>query len=287
MTAPTSTSSCRQRDGRSDEGFGNADATPWGSIFPMTDLVPAADARPLPAAISAALGTDVPDIEALFLFAREAELRVRTLRMTIEEHDWNAKGDSIAYHDLLLRHPRLARITTRRDLDPLSSDYDIWIGDGERIRTFRASDNRASDRAVRPPVVPPAASDLPRFARTYAPLTQLPAGSAADAFIHPHGLFRNVLLTGPLTMLGTRDVHGREAIVVRSDHPRATKVLTDRPDRRVEVGIDRATGFVIHLSETVGGTPTHLAEATLLDVDADIPDNAFEVHLSSDVRMLY
>jgi hypothetical protein len=253
----------------------------------MTDLVPAADARPLPAASAVALGAETPDIETLFLFAREAELRVRSLRMTIEERDWNAKGESVSYHDISLRHPDLARITTRRDLDPLSPDYDIWIGDGKRTRTFRATDKRASDRAVRPRVVPPAAADLPRYARTYEPLTRLPAGSAADAFIHPHGFFRNVLVTGPLAVLGTRDFHGREAIVVRSKHPRSTKVLTDRPDRIVEAGIDRATGFLTYLSETIGGTPTHLAEATLLEVDADIADSTFEMHLSSDVRMLY
>jgi hypothetical protein len=253
----------------------------------MTDLVPAADAGPLPAPTAVALGDDAPDLETLFLFAREAELRVRSLRMTIEEHDWNATGESIVNHDIQLRHPGVARVTTLRTEDPLSSDYDIWIGDGERIRTYSASDKRATNRAKRPRVVLPAASDLPRHSRPYEPLTSLPAGSAADAFIHPHGLFRNVLTTGPLAVLGTRDINGREAVMVRSEHPRSTKILTDRPDRRVDVGIDRATGFLLHLSETIGGVPTHLAEVTLLELDADIPDSAFELHLSSDVRMLY
>jgi len=253
----------------------------------MTDLVPATDAAILPAPATVALGDDTPDLETLFLFAREAELRVRSLRMMIEEHDSNAKGESIVYHEIALRHPGEARVTTRRSQDPLSSDYDIWVGDGGRIRTFSARDKRATDRAKRPPVVPADASDMPRRARTYQPLTSLPAGSTADAFIHPHGLFRNVLTTGPLAVLGTRDVNGREAVMVRSEHPRSTKILTDRPDRRVDVGIDRATGFLVHLSETIGGDLTHVAEVTLLEVDAVIPDSAFELHLSSDVRMLY
>lgn len=249
--------------------------------------MPATNARPLPAPTTVALSDDVPDLETLFLFAREAELRVRSLVMTIEEHDWNAKGEAINSHDIALRHPGQARVRTRRSLNPLSPDYDVWIGDGERIRTYSAIDKRATNRLARPAVVPPASQDLPRYARTYESLTALPAGSVADAFIHPHGLFRNVLVTGPLALLGTRDVHGREAVMVRSEHPRSAMVLTDRPDRRVDVGIDRATGFLIYLSETIGDTPTHLAEVTQLDLDTDIPDSAFELHLSADVRMLY
>ena len=74
---------------------------------------------------------------------------------------------------------------------------------------------------------------------------------------------------------------------MRSDHPRSTKVLTDRPDRRIEIGIDRATGFLIRSHETIGDVSTQLAEVTLLEVDAEIPDRVFELHVSSDVRELY
>jgi hypothetical protein len=115
----------------------------------------------------------------------------------------------------------------------------------------------------------------------------LPAGSLADAFIHPHSLFRNVLVTGPLSIEGTLPIAGREAIVVRCRHPRTSKVLVDRPDRWVDVGIDRSSGFVVLLSEHVAETETRRGETTLLELDPDIPDDAFGLHLGSDVRMLY
>jgi hypothetical protein len=94
-------------------------------------------------------------------------------------------------------------------------------------------------------------------------------------------------VTGPLAVLGTMEVAGREAIVVRARHPRTAEVLVDRPDRWVDVGIDRSSGFVVLLSEHVGEAETHRGEVSALDLDPDIPDEAFELHLGSDVRMLY
>ena len=64
-------------------------------------------------------------------------------------------------------------------------------------------------------------------------------------------------------------------------------MLVDRPDRWVDVGIDRSSGFVTLLSEHVGEAETRRGEVTLLDLDPDIPDEAFQLHLGSDVRMLY
>ncbi|CAN5808350.1 hypothetical protein BH23CHL8_BH23CHL8_18130 [soil metagenome] len=253
----------------------------------MSDLIPLYTDRGVPLPALVALGEDEPSIEDLFVFAREAELRVSSLRLRIEERSWNARGEDIVWHEVLMRHPGKARVTTRRSQEPLSRDYEVWLSDGETIRTYRAASGLASVRPWQPPVVGTQRSDLPGFARTRPVLTQLPAGSVADAFVHPHGLFRNVLISGPLEVLGTTQVAGREAIVVRSSHPRSTKVLTDRPDRRVDVGIDRGTGFLTLLIESVGDDVTHRAEVTSLELDPDIPEEAFRLHLGSDARMMY
>ena len=257
----------------------------------MSDIVRVTTERggpaPLPAATAVALGDDAPSIEELFLFAREAELRVGSLRMTIDERSMNAKGDDLVRHEVLLRHPGLARVTSTRSDDPLSSDYDVWIGDGDEVRTYSARNKLASVRARQTGVIGADSKDLPAYARSRESLTYLPSSSMADAFVHPHGLFRNVLVTGPLAIVGTQPVGGREAIVVRADHPRSVHVLADRPDRSVEVGIDRATGFLLLLSERIGDSVTHHVEVTSLELDPDIPDAAFELHLASDVRMLY
>jgi hypothetical protein len=253
----------------------------------MSSSLPVVSSRPPSAPALVELGEDAPSLERLFLFARDAELRVRSVRMVIVERSVTARAEEEVRHEVLVRNPGQARITTRRSKDPLSRDYDVWIGDGETVRTYRASDRLASVRAARTGVVGTDRADLPPWAKTRPVVTQLPAGSLADTFIHPHNLFRNVLVTGPLSIVGTSEFGGREAIVVRSRHPRSSEVLVDRPDRWIDVGIDRSSGFVTLLSEHIGEAETRRGEVTLLDLDPDIPDEAFQLHLGSDVRMLY
>ncbi len=253
----------------------------------MSDLVPTGQDQLAPSAARVALADDTPSIEELFTFAREAELRVGTLRMTIEDRVLNARGEQLTTYELQLRHPGHARVTTRRGAGSLSRDYDIWLSDGETATSYQASRNVVSVRSLRARVSGSDQPGLPPFARQYVPLTRLPAGSLPETFVHPHGLFRNVLVTGPLSVVGTQPVAGREAIVVRARHPRSAKVLVDRPDRSVDVGIARDSGFVVLLTERIGDTVTRHAEVTALDLDPTLFDSAFELRLPADVRKVY
>lgn len=253
----------------------------------MSDLIPAGQAAAVPAPTRVAMADAAPSIEELFGFAREAELRVQTLRMTIEERVVTAKGSDTLVHEIQLKHPGHARVVTRRSVEPLSKDYDIWLSDGQVITAYQAGHKTVSVRKHRARVAGTDDPGLPAFAQQYEPLTALPAGSLADAFIHPHGLFRNVLVTGPLAVVGVQPVADREAIVVRAQHPRAAKVLVDRPDRSIEVGIGREVGFVLLLIERIGETVTRHAEVTTLELDPTVFDSAFELKLPADVRRLY
>jgi len=254
----------------------------------MSDLVPVAEPEAYRAPAIVALAADAPRLEDLFAFMAEAELRVQTLRMRIVERTVTARGEGAVTSDLVLRHPGRARVTRRASMDPLSREYEVWATDGHVVTTYNAASERASVRAVRPRVVGATRPDLPAFARVREPRTALPAESVVDTFVHPHGLIRNVLLTGPVAMIGTSLLAGgREAFVLRADHPRSTSLLTDRPDRWLEVGVDRQTGFLLLLVEHIGDHVTQHAEAVSLELDPVIPDDAFLVHLPSDVRMLY
>jgi hypothetical protein len=245
----------------------------------------ASAAPPLPERV--VLPDVVPGIEDLFRFARDAELRVTSLRMVIDERLVNAAGEARLRHELWLRHPGQARVTVRRSDATLSRDYEIWLLDGDRVTTFSPDRNVASRRPVGRPVAGVDRADLPPSSRQRPALTPLPGGSLLDAFVHPHGLFRNVLVTGPLAIVGTRQVGEREAVVVRSDHPRSAKVLVDRPDRSLEVGIDRASGFLLLLIERIGEAVTREAEVRELVIDPVVPATAFELRMPADVRMLY
>jgi len=253
----------------------------------MPDLIPAGPAPVSPSPARVALAEDTPDIEALFRFAREAELRVQTLRLTIDEQVVNARGTQVISHEVVLRHPGQARVTTRMSTEPLSREYHVWLSDGGTVTAFDARSNVASIRTQRARVAGSDDPRLPDFAHGYVPLTPLPSGSLADTFIHPHGLFRNVLVTGPLAVIGVQAVAGHEAMVVRARHPRSAKVLTDRPDRSIEVGIARDSGFLLSLTERIGEQVTRHAEVTRLELDPTLFDSAFELRLPADARRVY
>ena len=235
-----------------------------------------------------ALGADAPRLEELFTFMVDAELRVQTLRLRVEERIGTARGEELTVHELVLRHPGWARVTSRRSSDPLSRDYRIWASDGQVVTTYDARDERASVRPVRPGPVGTTDPGKPLHAQVHVPRTALPLSSVLDTMVHPHGLIRNVLLTGPVRLVGTTHLAGgRETLVLRADHPRSSEVLTDRPDRWLEVGVDRMTGLITLLTEHVGERVTRHAQATGLEMDAPVPDEAFTVHLPADVRMIY
>ncbi len=248
--------------------------------------VPAAPSTPSVPALIALDGT-APDLEDLFRFMADAELRVRSIRMRVLEQTMTARGATEVTLDVLLRDDGYARVTRRRSADPVSRDYDVWSTDGATVTTYDATSGRASVRRSHTPAVGVTADDLPRFARVRLARTRLPSESVADTFVHPHGYIRNVILTGIVTFTGSALLNGRQTFLLRLQHPRSTYVLTDRPDRWVDVGVDRQTGFITLLVEHVGDTVTRHAEAVSLEVDVPILDDAFVVHLPEDARRIY
>lgn len=253
----------------------------------MSNLVAYVDRAAASTPASVALDGQAPRLEDLFAFMVDAELRVGSLRMRIVELTMTATGETRVITDVLLSHPGMARVTRRRSEQPVSRDYDVWSSDGSTVTTYDAAGDRTSVRPLMRRVVGATRPDLPRFSRVYVPRTRLPAETLADTFIHPHGYIRNVLLTGVVSFTGTAVLEGREAFLLRADHPRSTYVLTDRPDRWLEVGVDRQTGFIVLLVEHIGAAVTRHAQVTSLDLDPAIPDEAFTVHLPQDVRRIY
>jgi hypothetical protein len=254
----------------------------------MSQMLPAVPGSAVPAASTVALESLSPSLEELFAFMSEAELRVQSLRMRLVERTLTARGEETVTSELVLRHPGQARVTRRAGDDPLGRAYDVWSSDGSAVTTFDAADQTASVRPVRRSVLGATDPRLPRFAQLHVPLTLLPPDTLVDTFVHPAGFVRQVLLSGPVTLEGTAPLAGgREAFLLRCVHPRSTAVLTDRPDRWLEIGVDRQTGLLLRLVEHVGEVVTRDAEVTSLEVDPPIPDEAFIVHLPEDIRMIF
>lgn len=237
-----------------------------------------------------ALTGDVPSLDDLFTFMRDAELRFETLRMRIVDTTQTSRGQQEVNIDTVLRHPGWAKVTTSKPQRGTAGNYEIWFCDGETIRTYSAPRRLGTERPV-PPVVEgvegKAGRDLPGWARFYRPLTGLQPETLADAFVHPGGFLQNVVATGAARIVPSEPVLGRETIGVRCDHPRTSQVHFDRPDVVIDLVVDRDTGVILRQTETIGGRVTR--QATVLDFapDALLPPSAFDFRFPADARMLF
>ncbi|CAN5279266.1 hypothetical protein BH24CHL7_BH24CHL7_17460 [soil metagenome] len=228
-----------------------------------------------------------PSLPELFRFMEEAELRFDRLRMRIVDRRITTAGADQETHEVWMRHPGRAKVVSTRG-QTTDRDFDVWVSDGEIARTYDARSGLSTRRHLAGPPVGATDPKLPDFARVYLPVTRLPGESLADTFVHPRGLCRNVLATGVTSILGTAVMAGdREGLLLRSDHPRTSHVLTDRPDHWLEVGVDRQTGLVLLLAGHIGGQITRHAAAVWVGVDDPIGEEAFSIHVSDNTRVLY
>jgi hypothetical protein len=248
---------------------------------------PYAPASAPPRAEVVALPAGLPGVAELFTFARDAELRFETLKLRIEERTRGARGDRLVVYDVALAHPDRARILSSEPALGTAGSYDIWVTDGETVRTYSGRHRSATNRPVRPRPRGLEQSDLPPSARVYQPLTSLAANSVADTFIHPAGLCQNLLATGICRIVGEERIAGREAVLVESDHPRSTQLLADRPDYRISVAFDRADGVVLRLVESMRGEVTRHAEAVAYETDVTFPAGTFELSVPDGAKVLY
>ena len=259
---------------------------PWDRA---ADLPVPAGRRPRPELV--ALPPDrLPTLAELFTFMRDAELRFDTLRMRIEERSATTRGEHLVVVEVALRHPNDARVTTTEPHRGTAGNYEIWISDGETVRTYSAPHKLGTARPVRRPVQGvsgPEARGLPGSSRVYVPLTALPMETLPDTFVHPAGYCQNVLSTGACRITGLDAVAGREAVVIECDHPRTIEMAADRPDFRIRVNVDRADGVILRLEESIGGAVTRDAQATDYAPDAPLVPSTFDFTFPTGTTMLY
>ncbi len=234
-----------------------------------------------------ALPPGLPAVAELFEFMRDAELRFVTLRMRIVERAATARGEDVTQVDVMIRHPGQAKVTTSRPGETVGGHYEIWISDGDLVRTYAAAHKLGTQRPLRPRPRGLDDSDFPGMSKVYEPVTSLPMETLPDTFVHPAGFCQNVLTTGRSIVTGTALVAGREAILVQCDHPRTIELAGDRPDHRLDLAVDRQLGVMLRLVETIGDSVTRNAEVTGIDPDAPLPSTAFDFVFPTGTTMLF
>jgi len=248
-------------------------------------LVVPTDGRRRPEVVALPVG--LPTVAQLFDFMRDAELRFATARLRVEERAQTSRGEETTTSEVALRHPGHAKVTTTRAGERGKADYDIWISDGDLVRTYAAAHKLGTQRPVRNRPRGLHDRDFPGSSRVYEPVTALPMETLPDTFIHPAGYCQNVLATGRCTVIGAEVIDGREAIVLQCDHPRTTEMVGDRPDFRIEIAADRETGVILRLVESIGGVTTRHAQVTEIAPDAPLAPSAFEFVFPTGTTMLY
>ena len=254
---------------------------PWSAAAVRT---PPSQRRPRIVALPAG---GLPDVDTLFTFMRDAELRFRTLRLRIEERTWGATGEALLIHEIVIRHPDRVRVTVRHaDLD-MPRDYETWALDAGTIRTWSAIHGVRTERPTRRRIVGLESSTLPATSQIYRPLTQLPVDSVAEVSIHPANYLQNVVSTGTVRVVGLTRVAGREAVLVEALHPGSARIAADRADASIGLAADAALGIISFLEQRIGDRVVRRAEATSIEPDADIPDSLFDVAIPATARRIY
>ncbi len=244
-----------------------------------------ADKAPRPEIV--ALSEALPSVSALFTFMRDAERRFSTLRMRVEERTTTARGSEVAVSDVTLQHPGRAKVLTSGSTEGLRGSYEVWISDGETVRTFAGSRRVGTQRPVRNRVRGLNQDELPGWTKVYEPVTQLPMESLPELFIHPAGYCQNVLATGACEVTGTTEVVGREAIVLECAHPRTIERIGDRADFAIRIAVDRRDGVILRLEESMGGAVTRDAVVTSYQPDVQLTPDALTFAFPSDTRLIY
>jgi hypothetical protein len=248
-------------------------------------IVALTDGRRKPAV--AALPDPQPSARQLFEFMRDAELRFATLRMRIVERARTARGEESVTIEVAIRHPGHSKVTTTREGQTARAEYEIWLSDGDLVRTYAAAHKLGTERPIRNRPRGLHDPDIPGTAKVYEPLTALPMETLPETFVHPAGLCQNILATGRVTVTGTALVIGREAVLLECDHPRTTEVVADRPDFHISLAVDRETGVILRFVESIGGRMTRHAEVVDFLPDAPLRPSTFEFVFPSGTTMLY
>jgi outer membrane lipoprotein-sorting protein len=248
--------------------------------------VPLEDGRRVPE--MTALPADLPTVAELFDFMRDAELRFGTLRMRIVERTIGARGPQDMSIDVVMRHPGHARVTTSLVGAGPAGDYEVWVSDGEIVRTYSSRHTLGTQRPIRARPRGLDDPDFPGYAQVYRPVTPLPAETLPDTFVHPAGYCQNVLATGRCAIAGsTVTPGGRAAVVLECAHPRTIEMAADRPDFRITIEVDRETGVILRLVETIAGEVTRDAAVTDFLPDAPLQPTAFDFVFPTGTTMLY
>ena len=137
----------------------------------------------------AALPAGLPTVTDLFDFMRDAETRFATLRMRIVDRTLDRpRRGAPTIVDVLLRHPGSAKVVDQPARPAVGGPYEIWITDGDLVRTYASAHTLGTQRPIRNRPRGLGDPDFPGTSMVYEPVTAAPGRDPARDVRPPGGL---------------------------------------------------------------------------------------------------
>ena len=108
--------------------------------------------------------------------------------MRIVELAWAAGGELRTETEVVMRHPGHARVLTTKPGEKAMGEYEIWLADGDIVRTYSSRHKLGTQRPIRNKPRGLDDPDMPGASRVYEPLTALPTEIPARDVHSPGGL---------------------------------------------------------------------------------------------------
>ena len=237
----------------------------------------------------AALPSDLPTVAELFDFMRDAEPRFATLRMRIEDRTLDARGERRRGDGRRCSAiPARPRCTTAGPGDGSAADYEVWISDGELVRTYASAHRLGTQRPIRNRPRGLDDPDLPGTSKVYEPVTALPDGDPARHVRPPGRLLPE--RAGDRALPGHRHRPRRRS---RGDPARVRPPTHDRAARRppglphLDRGRSRRPGSSCAWSRSIGGESPATPRSSSSQPDVPLPPAAFDFVFPTGTTMLY
>ncbi len=231
--------------------------------------------------VASALPGGIPSVAQLFAFAADAERRMGTLRLRIEERSVTTAGESVVQTELLVDRPR-ARVTNIHD-----GTYEVWATDGSMIEQYSAASNTATRRPHRAAPTGLDDTELPATVAIHQTAGPLPSKGWATTFLRPGHFCANVLSSAVLGPVREETHLGRAALLVEAASPRTIDRTGDHAAFRYRVLFDRQTGLLLAVDEVHNEQLVRSVAVTSMGVDAPIPEQEFTIEVPAGAQKIY
>ncbi len=239
--------------------------------------------------VASYLPSGLPTPNELFAFAADAERRLRTLRLRIDERSVTTDGESVTRTELLVDRPHVRVTTSTRSgsNSGSNSNYEVWTTDGAIVEQYDAKSNTATRRPHRAAPAGLDDAELPATVSMPRTLGPLPSEGWVTTLLRPHHFCANTLSSATLGPVSEETHLGRAVLAIEAAAPHTIDLAGAHATFRYRVLFDRVTGLLLSVTELHDERVVRETIVSAITLDADIPASEFIIELPAGARKIY